>query len=163
MLPLSGQTRGEDIGNAVQNCLEDNKNDSNKIDSIATDRARSMTRKDEGVATILQSKVNHEILIFHCIIHQEALCAQTFPAEIIAFMNLVIKIVNNIFSKALHHRQFKEFSNEMETQYFDLLLHSKVRWLSKSKVLKRFALCLNEINTFLNEKGIDHPELENEK
>ena len=30
-------------------------------------------------------------------------------------------------------------------------------------MLKRFALCLNEINTFLNEKGSNHPELENDK
>ncbi|GFX53699.1 general transcription factor II-I repeat domain-containing protein 2A [Trichonephila clavipes] len=34
---------------------------------------------------------------------------------------------------------------------------------ARSKVLKRFVLCLNEINTFLNEKGINHPELENYK
>ncbi|GBN15068.1 hypothetical protein AVEN_209780-1 [Araneus ventricosus] len=42
-LPLSGQTRGEDIANAVQKCLEDNGIDINKIVSIATDGARSMT------------------------------------------------------------------------------------------------------------------------
>ncbi|XP_015440313.1 PREDICTED: general transcription factor II-I repeat domain-containing protein 2A-like [Dufourea novaeangliae] len=163
LLPLSGQTRGEDIANAVQKCLEDNKIDLNKIVSIATDGARSMTGKNKGATTILQSKINHEILTFHCIIHQETLCAQTFPAEIVEVMNLVIKIVNSILSKALYHRQFKEFLNEMETQYSDLLLHNKVRWLSKGKVLKRFALCLNEINTFINEKGINHPELENDK
>ncbi|XP_011267569.1 zinc finger BED domain-containing protein 5-like [Camponotus floridanus] len=79
LLPLSGQTRGEDIANAVQKCLEDNKIDLNKIVSIATDGARSMTGKNKGATTILQSKINHEILTFHCIIHQEALCAQTFP------------------------------------------------------------------------------------
>ncbi|GFS49201.1 uncharacterized protein TNCV_2410401 [Trichonephila clavipes] len=41
LLSLSGQTRGEDIANAVQKCLEDNKIDLNKIVSIATDGART--------------------------------------------------------------------------------------------------------------------------
>ncbi|GFV14638.1 general transcription factor II-I repeat domain-containing protein 2A [Trichonephila clavipes] len=81
----------------------------------------------------------------------------------IEVMNFVIKIVSSILSKALYHRQFKKFLNEMETQYSDLLLHKKERWLSKGKVLKRFALCLNEINILLNEKGINHPELEKDK
>ncbi|XP_047002762.1 general transcription factor II-I repeat domain-containing protein 2-like [Schistocerca americana] len=49
----------------------------------------------------------------------------------------------------------------METQYSDLLLHNKVRWLSKDKMLRRFTLCFNEVNKFLNGKGINHPELEN--
>ncbi|GBN58483.1 hypothetical protein AVEN_16693-1 [Araneus ventricosus] len=37
LLPFSGQTRGEDIENAVQKCLEDNGIDINKIVSIATE------------------------------------------------------------------------------------------------------------------------------
>ncbi|GBN06073.1 hypothetical protein AVEN_4758-1 [Araneus ventricosus] len=49
LLPLSGQTRGEDIANAVQKCLEDNGIDFNKIVSIATDGARSMTGIHRGV------------------------------------------------------------------------------------------------------------------
>ncbi|GBO35718.1 hypothetical protein AVEN_152043-1, partial [Araneus ventricosus] len=39
LLPLSGQTRGKDIANAVQKFLEDNGIDINKIVSIATDGA----------------------------------------------------------------------------------------------------------------------------
>ncbi|GBO10257.1 hypothetical protein AVEN_169309-1 [Araneus ventricosus] len=31
LLPLSGKTLGEDIANSVQKCLEDNRNDINKI------------------------------------------------------------------------------------------------------------------------------------
>ncbi|GBN95978.1 hypothetical protein AVEN_74783-1 [Araneus ventricosus] len=42
LLPLSGQTRGEDIANAVQKCVEDNGIDINKIVSIATDVVRNM-------------------------------------------------------------------------------------------------------------------------
>ncbi|GBL85581.1 hypothetical protein AVEN_34728-1 [Araneus ventricosus] len=58
-LPLSGlpaQARGEDIANAVQICLEDNGIDINKIVSIATDGARSMTGIHRGVTSILQKK-----------------------------------------------------------------------------------------------------------
>ncbi|GBN95829.1 hypothetical protein AVEN_274791-1 [Araneus ventricosus] len=57
LLPLSGQTRGEDIANAVQKCLEDNGIDIHKIVSIATDGARSMTGIHRGVTSILQKKL----------------------------------------------------------------------------------------------------------
>ncbi|GBN29664.1 General transcription factor II-I repeat domain-containing protein 2A [Araneus ventricosus] len=163
LLPLSGQTRGEDIANAVQKCLEDNGIDINKFVSIATDGARSMTGIHRGVTSILQKKISHEILTFHCVIHQEALCPQTFPAEIVEVMNLVIKIINSILAKALYHCQFKDFLEEIDSQFSDLLLHNKVRWISRGNVLQRFDLCLSEINSFLNEKSIDHPELEEDK
>ncbi|GBN01325.1 hypothetical protein AVEN_130483-1 [Araneus ventricosus] len=54
LLPLSGQTRGEDIANAVQKCLEYYRIEINKIVSIATDGARSMTGIHRGVTSILQ-------------------------------------------------------------------------------------------------------------
>ncbi|GBN16877.1 hypothetical protein AVEN_35040-1, partial [Araneus ventricosus] len=56
LLPLSSQTRGEHIANAVQKCLEDNGIDINKIVSIATDGARSMTGILRGITSILQKK-----------------------------------------------------------------------------------------------------------
>ncbi|GBN67974.1 General transcription factor II-I repeat domain-containing protein 2A [Araneus ventricosus] len=40
---------------------------------------------------------------------------------------------------------------------------SEDRVKTKGNVLQRFALCLSEIKTFLNEKSIDHPELEEDK
>lgn len=103
LLPLSGQTRGKDIANAVQKCIEDSGINLNKIVSIATDGAKSMTGIHRGATSILQKKINHEILTFHCIIHQEALCAQTFPVEIVDVMNLVIKIIYSILAKPLDY------------------------------------------------------------
>ncbi|GBN45499.1 General transcription factor II-I repeat domain-containing protein 2A [Araneus ventricosus] len=163
LLPFSGQTRGKDIANAVQKCLEDNGIDINKIVSIATDGTRSRAGIHRGVASILQKKINHEILTLHCLIPQEALCAQTFPAETVEVMNLVIKIINSTLAKGLYHRQFKDFLEEIDSQFSDLLLHNKVRWLSRCNVLQRFVLCLSEIKTFLNEKSINHPELKGEE
>ncbi|GBO04984.1 General transcription factor II-I repeat domain-containing protein 2A [Araneus ventricosus] len=78
-------------------------------------------------------------------------------------MNLVIKIINSILAKALYNRRFKDFLEEIDSQFSDLLLHNKVRWLSRGNVLQRFALCLSEIKTFLNDKSIDNSELEEDK
>ncbi|KAF8773240.1 General transcription factor II-I repeat like protein [Argiope bruennichi] len=56
LLPRSRQTRGEDIANTVQKCLEENGIDINKIVSIATEGARSMTGIHRGVTSILLRK-----------------------------------------------------------------------------------------------------------
>ena len=163
LLPLKGQTRGEVIANAVIQCMEKHHIPLDKIVSISTDGAKSMTGVRKGFVAILKEKINHEILAYHCIIHQEALCAQTFPEEICKVMELVITIINSILAKALNHRQFKEFLVEMESEYADLLLHNKVRWLSRGNVLKRFASLLPEIKVFLLEKGVHYPELTNDQ
>ena len=69
LLPLWIQTRGADISNVMDEGL------------------RSMTGIIIGATTILQSKINHKIFMFHCIIHQGTLCAQTFPVEIVEVMD----------------------------------------------------------------------------
>jgi len=169
LLPLTGQTHGKDIANAVQKCLEDCGIHLNKIVPIATDGARSVTGIHRGATSIFQKKIKL-ILTFHCIIHQETLYAQTFTVKIVEVMNLVIKIINRILAKALYHRpnimlyaqtftvkivevmnlvikiinrilakalyhrQFKDFFEEIGSPYSDLLLHNKVRWLSRGNV-----------------------------
>ncbi|KAK5870866.1 hypothetical protein PBY51_003776 [Eleginops maclovinus] len=62
-------------------------------------------------------------------------------------------------AKGLNHRQFRSLLDEVESTYSDLLLHNSVRWLSRGKVLKRFASCLGEVKTFMSSKGLILPEL----
>ncbi|XP_076038317.1 protein FAM200C-like [Oratosquilla oratoria] len=96
-----------------------------------------MRGSKRGFVTLLQKALDRNLLAFHCILHQEALCAQTFPSECMAVMNLVIEMVNKIIAKALNHRQFRALLDEVDSEYSDLLLHNKVRWLSRGEVLRR--------------------------
>lgn len=77
-----------------------------------------------------------QILKYHCILHQEQLCAKSVGLKNV--MQDVVSIVNNIRSKALSHRQIQAMLDEMEAQYGDVLHHQEVRWLSRGKVLRRF-------------------------
>ncbi|VVC42655.1 Hypothetical protein CINCED_3A023023 [Cinara cedri] len=68
-------------------------------------------------------------------------------------MDIVIKTVNLIRSRALSHRQFSTLLNEMDAQYGCLLYYSEIRWLSRGAVLQRFFNLLNEIDCFVKSKN----------
>ena len=70
-------TRGIDICNAVVKQLTERKLDLSKIVSVSTDGAGSMTGKTNGFINLFTHYVGHSILSFHCIIHQQVLCAKT--------------------------------------------------------------------------------------
>jgi len=48
-------------------------------------------------------------------------------------MQTVVRGVKFIVSRALNHKQFRQFIEEYDTEYGDLLMHSEVRWLSRGK------------------------------
>ncbi|GFX05939.1 protein ZBED8 [Trichonephila clavipes] len=109
LLPLKGQTRGEDIANTVIECMDKHHILLDKIVSISTDGAKSMTGVRKWFVAIFKEKINHEILVYHCIIHEEALCAHAFTDEICKVLELMITIINSILAKALNHRNSKNF------------------------------------------------------
>uniref|UniRef100_A0A8D2J826 Uncharacterized protein n=1 Tax=Varanus komodoensis TaxID=61221 RepID=A0A8D2J826_VARKO len=159
LIPLKGQTQGEDICEAVLDYLSTKEINTTHLVSVATDGAPSMTAQ-KGFVALLQESLGRKLLTFHCILHQEALCAQTFPPECTEVMNVVIQIVNKIMATSLNHCQFRSLLDEVDSTYSDLLLHNKVQWLSRGQVLKRLAACLEEVKTYLGNKGLTFPELE---
>ncbi|KAL4107617.1 hypothetical protein QTP88_017941 [Uroleucon formosanum] len=159
LLPLKGQTRGEDICAAITKFCKEKEINLDKLISLCTDGSSNMVGKYKGFVTLFGQNVKHELLSFHCIVHQEALCAQTFPVEINQVMTLVVKIINKIIASALNHRQFRALLDEVNARYKDLLMFNNVRWLSRGAVLKRFTDCFEPIKDFLTNKGINYPEL----
>ncbi|KAK7938604.1 hypothetical protein WMY93_001930 [Mugilogobius chulae] len=161
VLPMKASTRGEDLFKTFMEFAKEKKLQMDKLISVCTDGAPCMVGKNRGFVALLREKENRPILTFHCILHQEALCAQLCDKQLGDVMSLVIRIVNFIVARALNDRQFKSLLDEVGSHYPGLLLHSNVRWLSRGKVLTRFAACLSEIRTFLEMKDIEHPELAN--
>ncbi|XP_072251163.1 general transcription factor II-I repeat domain-containing protein 2A-like [Leuresthes tenuis] len=160
LIPLKGQTRGQDICDAVLSCLEAKGINTTHLVSVSTDGAPCMRGTHKGFVNLLQKSLGRELMTFHCILHPEALCAQTFPPDCVEVMNLVIKIVNKIIANGLSHRQFCSLLEEVDYAYSNLLLRNKVRWLSRGEVLKCFSTCLEHVKTFLESKGLSYPELE---
>lgn len=83
------------------------------------------------------------LLIYHCVIHQQAVCAEAMGLW--KRFDPCVKIVNSICSKATQHKGFKVLLEELSAEYEDLLLHMEIRWLSRSRVLQRFLSPLGEI------------------
>ena len=130
LIPLKSQRRGEDNCEAILECLRAKGIHTTHLVSVASDGVPSMTGAQKGFVALLQKSLDRKLLSFRCILHQEALCTQTFPPECTQVMNVVIQIINKIMAKAVNHRQFRRW---MDSMYSDLLLYNKVRWLPEGK------------------------------
>jgi len=158
---LPGTTTGMDICKCVVKELSDKNIDLKKIVSVTTDGAPSMTGKDAGFINLFTKEVGHSLLGFHCIVHQEALCAKTGLKELEEVMKVVTKVVNFITASALNKRQFQSLLKEVESVYSGLLMYNSVRWLSRGRVLERFVECVDEIRLFLDSNKQQFTELTN--
>ena len=90
--PLYGSAKGIDIFNSLVSVVE-SYGGFEKCECVVIDGARAMTGQGIGLAGILK---NHGVdcLMFHCIIHQEALCAKSLQMSDV--MITVTNIVNII-------------------------------------------------------------------
>lgn len=116
---LHSTTKGVDIYEELKNvvCMYGG---FEKCTAIVTDGAKSMVGKNIGLARLLkQNGINCQML--HCIIHQQALCGNIMGLS--CTMSTVIKITNAIRggNRALTHRKFKQFLEELDAEYGDLL------------------------------------------
>jgi len=74
LLPLHGQTRGEDIFKVLSDFLTENGLDVTKIVSLTTDGAPAMTGRERGLVGRLKLIQPH-LISYHCITHQSVLCS----------------------------------------------------------------------------------------
>ena len=84
--------------------------------------APSMIGRRQGLGNLLQLEANKvgndSVMRFHCIIHQENLCPNSLKMQNV--MSIVIKTVNFIRSKGLHHREFQELLHSIDADFQDI-------------------------------------------
>ena len=154
LLPLKTTTRGVDIYNVVKKYFVEHNVPIEKLVSITTDGAPAMTGRHSGFIALCKADPDFpKIVNYHCIIHQQAICAKVMRFDHV--MTPVIKIINSIRAKAKQHRSFKLLLQELSAEHSDLLLHTEVRWLSRGKILHRFCSLLNEIKAFMESREED--------
>ncbi|XP_069506309.1 general transcription factor II-I repeat domain-containing protein 2A-like [Ambystoma mexicanum] len=150
---MKGKTTGQDIFNEVKPVLLKFNLPEDKLCGLTTNGAPAMIGKHNGFVSLMAKSVPQNVITHHCIIHQEQLCAKAL--EMTHVMEKVVSTVNFIRAKGLNHRPFQAFLAEMGADHDDVIYFCQVRWLSRAATLSRFWSLLNEIKTFMTNKGKD--------
>ena len=145
MQSMKGRTTGKDICTELINCVNNKLAYSfTNLVAICTDGAPAMCGKHTGAVSLIQ----------------EALCGKVLKFGHV--MSVVVSIVNYLRARALKHRTFRAFLEEVDAKYEDLVYHTEVRWLSRGRVLQRFVALKEEISQFLKNDSKKFEELESE-
>lgn len=91
LMTMSIKTTGQDIMNVVLKEFANLK--INNIVSITTDGAPNMVGKHNGFFQLFSKEISHLLISFHCLIHQEALCAKDSLKSLQNVMEVVTKVV----------------------------------------------------------------------
>ncbi|XP_025420322.1 general transcription factor II-I repeat domain-containing protein 2-like [Sipha flava] len=139
-----------DIFMKIKKCVDRKGIAWEKINSVCTDGAPAMRGKINGCVALLKQFLGRELFSYHCIIHQEALCAKDMKFNDV--IDPVVRCINYIRAKALHRRQFRVLFEEEINEFGELHLYCALRWLSKGEMLKHFFHLRREVLQFLVEK-----------
>ena len=93
-----------------------------------------------------------DLQITHCFLHRHALASKTLPPNLKKVLDTCVKIINWIRGRALNHRIFKSFCEDLGCEHSVLLFHTEVRWLSRGQALTRFFELREEIKVFFLEE-----------
>jgi hypothetical protein len=100
-----------------------------ELRSVTTDGGKNMCGSKTGIVGRICKEVmqvgSETPIVFHCVIHQEALCCQILSLK--DLVDIIISAVNYIRRNGLTHRQFQNFLEETETQYGGDVYYSAVR------------------------------------
>lgn len=146
---LETTTRAVDVFNKVAEFFEKHGITWMMVGSVCTDGAPAMLGARSGFVALVKQRAPHHVIVTHCVLHRHALASKTLPRTLHNVMDIIVKVVNFIRGRALNHRVFKAFCEEVGSEHQVLLFHTNVRWLSRGRVTTRVFELRQEIAEFL--------------
>jgi hypothetical protein len=131
-LPLSEST-GSDIFKAVNDYFTAEDISWANCVGICTDGAAALTGHEKCFQAEVQQIGPH-------VNFREALASHDLELKLHSLLLEVVKVLNFVKARPLNSRLFAVVCKEMLADQKTLLLHLKVRWLSRDKILKRLVL-----------------------
>ncbi|KAM4026769.1 general transcription factor II-I repeat domain-containing protein 2A-like [Anomaloglossus baeobatrachus] len=156
LVSVPTSTSGSEICKVVMQTFCDLSIDISKVVSVTTDGAPNMVGKKVGFVKLFTEGIGHPIVPFHCIIHQEALCAKAGFTDLNDLMSIVTKIVNLIAARPLHKREFSALLLEVDSTYSGLLMYNNLydsKWVNNLMFFTDLSVHINELNLKLQGFG----------
>ena len=148
---VSTTTKGKDI---LDSFFKKNGLDWKNLVECTTDGAPLMLGCRFGFQSYVKA-VSPNITSVHCFIHRFALCTKVLPAQLLACLKQVVKIINFVKASALNTRFFNQLFEDLGSEHTSLLYHTQVRWFSRGNASKRLFEMKNEMLLLFKELG--HP------
>jgi hypothetical protein len=150
--PLTERTTGSEIFHANNSNFIEKRIMWSKCCSLSTDGGKSMSGCYSGLLAHVKA-VSPLVKLTHCCIHRQTLSSKPLSVDLEDVLDDSYKIVNFIKSRHMNSRIFSALCKDMSSIHKTLLLHTKIRWLSRSKVLTRLFEQWHEVIIFFE----DHP------
>ena len=147
---MQGRTTGLDVFNVLCDFFSQMELSWERCVGICTDGAASMTGKHSETVARIKLKVPN-IVQTHCMIHSEVLAAKHLGKSLSEVLSACVEVVKSIKARPLQSRLFSLLCDELGSQHSNLLLHTKVRWLSRGKIVERVFELRKELLIFLQE------------
>ena len=144
---LKSTTRAKDILEVVLNFFNENDIPLQNMISIAADGAPAMMGKNNGFFKLMKDRIP-SLMTIHCVIHRENLAASGLGDKLHSILSKVVEVVNWIKTHPKKERIFAQFCQDQDESFIQLILHTKIRWLSRGNCLERFVQLYDAVLEF---------------
>lgn len=141
----------ENVFEVVDNFMVQNQIAWDQCVGVCTDGSGSMAGCYQGLRDRIRSKAPNAVWT-HCMIHREALAAETLSGELHDILKIVIKVVNFIKTSPMKKRFFAKLCDDIGAEQSCLLFYSSSQWLSLGNSLLRLYELRNEIYSYLHDE-----------